>query len=94
MDVYGCSLLPCGPVAAQMYSLLYTHDTGEIVPFTEARANLTELLGAFEDKHEHVLVTRKGRRSAVMLSGDEHESLEETLDILQEKDLLESFAQE
>jgi antitoxin YefM len=60
----------------------------KIVPFTEARANLTELLDDLEDHHEHVLITRNGRPSAVMLSADEYESLEETLDILQDKDLL------
>lgn len=70
---------------------MYTHGMAKIVPFTEARANLTELLDAVEDKHEHVLITRNGRPSAVMLSAHEYESLEETLDILQDKDLLESL---
>ncbi len=63
----------------------------KIVPFTEARANLTELLDAVEDKHEHVLITRNGRPSAVMLSADEYESLEETLEILQDKDLTQAL---
>lgn len=61
------------------------------MPFTEARANLTELLDALEDKHEHVLITRDGRPSAVMLSADEYESLEETLEILQDKELVEAL---
>jgi antitoxin YefM len=68
--------------------MLYTSGMAKIVPFTEARANLTELLDAIEDKHEHVLITRNGRPSAVMLSAEEYESLEETLDILQDKDLM------
>lgn len=63
----------------------------KIVPFTEARANLTELLDDLEDRQEHVLITRNGRPAAVMLSADEYESLEETLDILQDKDLLEAL---
>jgi antitoxin YefM len=63
----------------------------KIVPFTEARANLTELLDAVQDTHEHVLITRNGRPSAVMISADEYESLEETLDILQDKDLMEAL---
>ena len=67
------------------------HDMAKIVPFTEARANLTELLDAVEDKHEHVLITRNGHPSVVMLSADEYESLEETLDILQDKDLMEAL---
>ena len=63
----------------------------KIVPFTEARSNLTELLDDLEQRHEHVLITRNGRPSAVMLSADEYESLEETLDILQDKDLLDAL---
>jgi antitoxin YefM len=71
--------------------MLYTSGMAKIVPFTEARANLTELLDAIEDKHEHVLITRNGRPSAVMLSAEEYESLEETLDILQDKDLMDAI---
>lgn len=63
----------------------------KIVPFTEARANLTELLDVLEDKHEHVLITRNGRPAAVMLSAEEYESLEETMEILQDKDLMEAL---
>lgn len=63
----------------------------KIVPFTEARANLTELLDDLEQRHEHVLITRNGRPSAVLLSADEYESLEETLDILQDKDVMEAL---
>jgi antitoxin YefM len=63
----------------------------KIVPFTEARANLTELLDDVEDKHEHVLITRNGRPAAVMVSPDEYESLEETLEILQDKDLMRAL---
>lgn len=70
---------------------MYTASVAKIVPFTEARANLTELLDEVVDKQEHVLITRNGRPSAVMLSADEYESLEETLDILQDKELLESL---
>ncbi len=71
--------------------MMYTPYVAKIVPFTEARANLTELLDALEQKQEHVLITRNGRPSAVMLSADEYESLEETLDILQDKDLMEAL---
>jgi antitoxin YefM len=74
-----------------MYVMLYTKPMARIVPFSEARATLTELLDALEEKHEHVLITRNGRPSAVMLSAEEYESLEETLDILQDKDLMEAL---
>ncbi len=60
----------------------------KIVPFSEARASLTELLDIVENMQEHVLITRNGRPSAVMLSADEYQSLEETLDILQDEELM------
>jgi antitoxin YefM len=60
----------------------------KVVPFTDARANLTELLDDLERRQEHVLITRNGRPSAVLLSAAEYEALEETLEILQDKDLL------
>ncbi|MGH2729291.1 MAG: type II toxin-antitoxin system Phd/YefM family antitoxin [Actinomycetota bacterium] len=63
----------------------------KIVPFSEARSNLTELLDDLEKRHEHVLITRNGRPSAVLLSADEYESLEETLEILQDKDLMDAL---
>ncbi len=63
----------------------------KIVPFTEARSNLTELLDDLEARHEHVLITRNGRPSAVLLSAEEFEVLEETLEILQDEELLDAL---
>jgi len=71
--------------------MMYTHPMAKVVPFTDARANLTEILDALEKKHEHVLITRNGRPAAVMLSADEYESLEETLEILQDKELMDAL---
>jgi prevent-host-death family protein len=51
----------------------------KIVPFTEARASLTELLDLVEGLHEHVVITRNGRPAAVVISRDEWEALEETI---------------
>ena len=60
----------------------------KIVPFTEARARLSELLDELERRHEHVVITRNGRPVAVLVSAEEQEALEETLEILQDEDLL------
>ena len=59
-----------------------------IVPFTEARASLSELLDDVEATHEHIVITRKGRPAAVVVSPDDWEALEETLDILQDEQTL------
>jgi prevent-host-death family protein len=66
-------------------------DMARVVPFTEARANLTELLDDVKNRHEHVLITRNGHPSAVTLSAEEYGSLEETLAILQDEDLMEAL---
>jgi len=59
-----------------------------IVPFTEARARLTELLDDVERRHEHVVITRNGRPAAIVVSPEEWEALEETLEVLQDEELL------
>lgn len=52
------------------------------VPFTEARSRLSELMDEVELRHEHLVITRNGRPAAVVLSADEYEALEETLEVL------------
>ena len=58
------------------------------VPFTEARTRLSELFDEVEQQHEHVIVTRNGRPTAVVVSADEYEALEETLEILGDEETL------
>jgi len=59
-----------------------------IVPFTEARAHLTELLDDVENRHEHLVITRKGRPAAIVVSPDEWDAIEETLAVLQDEQAL------
>ncbi len=58
------------------------------VPFTEARSRLSELVDEVEARHEHLVITRNGRPAAVVLSADEYEALEETLEILEDPETL------
>ncbi len=67
---------------------MYNNKVARIVPFTEARARLTELIGEVESKHEHVVITRNGRPAAVLLSTDEYDAIEETLEVLQDEETL------
>lgn len=62
------------------------------LPFSEAKAHLSELAERAEREHERILVTRNGRPSFVFVSPDDLESLEETLDILRDRDLVASLA--
>ena len=63
----------------------------ETVPFTEAKAHLSELVDGVVRERERIYITRKGRLAAVLVSPDELEALDETVEILQDKKLLESL---
>jgi len=63
----------------------------ETIPFTQAKAHLTELLDKVVGEHERFILTRNGRPVAVLLSPDELDSLEETIEILRDPDLAESL---
>jgi antitoxin YefM len=63
----------------------------ETLPFSEAKAHLSELAERVEQQHERILVTRNGRPSFVLVSPDDLDSLEETLDILRDSELVESL---
>ena len=63
----------------------------ETVPFTEAKAHLSELVDRTSREHDRFVLTRNGVPVAVLLSPDDLESLEETVDILQDEALAESI---
>ena len=52
------------------------------LPFTEARKDLSKILDQVSAIHEHVTITRQGKPAAVVMSADEFESWQETLEIL------------
>jgi len=54
----------------------------ETLPLATVKAQLSNLVDQVEDTHDRVLITRNGKPAAVLISPDELESLEETLDIL------------
>ncbi len=64
----------------------------ETLPFSDAKARLSELAERVEQEHERILVTRNGRPSFVLVSPDDLASLEETLDILRDPELVASLA--
>ena len=63
----------------------------DTLPFSEVKAHLSEMADRVESQHDRILVTRNGRPSFVLMNPDDLESLEETLDILQDKELVESL---
>lgn len=61
------------------------------VPFTAAKARLSELMDRVEREHARLAVTRHGRTAAVLINEDDLESLEETVAILQDEALAQSI---
>jgi antitoxin YefM len=64
----------------------------DTVAFSEAKAHLSELAQRVETEHDRILVTRNGRPSFVLISPDDLDSLEETLDIVRDPELMASLA--
>ncbi len=64
----------------------------ETVAFSDAKAHLSELAERVENEHDRILVTRNGRPSFVLISPDDLESLEETLEITRDPALMASIA--
>jgi antitoxin YefM len=60
----------------------------KVVPVREFRSRLSELLGDVADRRDHVLVTRNGRPAAALVPIDEYEALEETAEILSDRDAI------
>ena len=74
-----------------MCRILYAYGVARTVPFTEARARLTELLDEVNERHEHVVITRNGRPAGVVLSSEEYEALAETLEVLEDDEALKAL---
>lgn len=60
-----------------MYSFVMRSES-----LSDARAQLSTLLDAVDQTHERVAITRNGRIVAVLVSPDDLEALEETLELL------------
>ena len=57
-----------------------------LVPCSEAKARLSELARRVRQQHERITLTRNGEPEAVLLSVDDLEGLEMTLEILGDAD--------
>lgn len=61
----------------------------EHLPLADVKNRLSEVIDRLEREHGRVIVTKHGRPAAVMLSLEDLESLEETLEILSDPKLLD-----
>lgn len=80
-----------GPSVPGLWSASHLTRTlvmSETLSLTYVKAHLSELADRVENEHERVVVTRKGRPAAVLVSPDDLESLEETLAVLSDPNLM------
>lgn len=62
----------------------------EHLPLADVKNRLSEVIETLEREHGRVVVTKHGRPAAVILSIEDLESLEETLEIMSNPDLVEA----
>ncbi len=75
-----------------LLSVLVILLTMTTLPLGEVKTHLSELVGRVHDHHERVTVTVHGRPSAVLVSVEDLEQLEETLSILRDPGTLRRLA--
>jgi antitoxin YefM len=64
----------------------------ETLPLNEVKAHLSEIVSRVGGGHERVTVTVHGRPTAVIISPDDLEALEETIAVLSDPDALRQLA--
>jgi prevent-host-death family protein len=60
----------------------------EQLPLAEVKNRLSEVVEQVETQHARVTITKHGRPAAVVISADDLDSLEETLRVLSDPELL------
>lgn len=65
--------------------------TVEHMPLKDVKNHLSEVVDKVEREHERVVITKHGRPAAVVVSVDDLESLEQTLDILSRPALIKQI---
>ena len=62
------------------------------LPLTDARKALPKIVDEVSKDHEHVVITKRGRPEAVVMSLDEFESWQETLEIMADRKAMAAIA--
>jgi antitoxin YefM len=52
------------------------------LPLAEIKARLSEIVDRIESQHERITLTRNGRAAAILMSPEDLEALEDTLELL------------
>ena len=61
------------------------------LPLARVKAHLSEIVDGVQGEHDRVVITRNGEAAAVIISPEDLETLEETLDLLESPGALEQI---
>ncbi len=76
-----------------MYDYNSSQMTDTTLPLAEIKAKLSEVVDRVENRHERITLTRNGRPAAVLISPDDLDALEDTLEILSNPDAMREIKQ-
>lgn len=65
----------------------------KIMPISEVKTRLPELVSGVAEREEEIVVTRNGKPAAVLVNYDEYERLKDTLHILSDPLLMKQVGQ-
>ena len=65
----------------------------EIIPLTDARANLSDIVTRAATTEAVFIITRNGRPAATLIGHSDYEGLLETIDILSDEDTMAAIAE-
>jgi antitoxin YefM len=60
----------------------------KVLPLTEVKTRLPELVTGVDEREEEVVVTKNGRPAAILVNVDEYRRIKETLDVLSDPALM------
>jgi prevent-host-death family protein len=63
------------------------------IPLTELQPQLSKMIDRANELFERFVITREGRAEAVLLAAEDFESLQETLDILSNTELVQRLVE-
>lgn len=63
------------------------------LPLAEIKKRLSEIVDGVEKRHDRVLLTRNGRAAAVIISPDDLEALEDSLELLSDPAAMREIAE-
>ncbi len=65
----------------------------ESLPLSTVKSRLSEMVDRVEHTHDRIVVTRRGKNAAVLISPEELASLEDTLELLSDPEAMASIAE-